>query len=212
MIVLGLTGSLAMGKSSAAAAFNRLGLPLHDADAAVHDLIGPRGAAVPEIAAAFPGTCRDGEIDRNALGKVVFNDAGALRRLESILHPLVRAAAVEFLKRQRRRRRRIVVLDIPLLFETGGEQLCDAVVVVTAPRFVQEARALSRSGMTRKKLAGIRARQLSEGEKCRRADFVVQTGRSKGYTFRELRRIVRLLCRGGGTRTRGPHGHARSRP
>lgn len=212
MIVLGLTGSLAMGKSSAASAFIRLGLPLHDADAAVHDLIGHRGAAVPEIAAAFPGACRDGEIDRNALGKVVFNDAGALRRLESILHPLVRATAVEFLKRQRRGRRRIVVLDIPLLFETGGERLCDAVIVVTAPRFVQEARALSRPGMTREKLAGIRARQLSEREKCRRADFVVQTGRSKGYTFRELRRIVRLLCREGGTRTRGTHGHARSRP
>jgi dephospho-CoA kinase len=193
MIVLGLTGSLAMGKSTAASFLIRMGLPLHDADAAVHALLGPQGAAVAEIDAAFPGVCRGEEIDRAALGRLVFQDPTALARLEAILHPRVRAMALDFLKRQRRRGCRIAVLDIPLLFETGGEKLCDAVIVVTAPRFLQETRALSRPGMTREKLAGIRARQLPETDKCRRADFVIQTGREKGYTFRQLRRIVRCL-------------------
>ena len=193
MIVLGLTGSLAMGKSTAAAFLMRMGLPLHDADAAVHDLLGPKGDAVAEVEAAFPGTRRGDEIDRRALGRLVFRDPKALARLESILHPQVRAKALEFLKLQRRRGCRIAVLDIPLLFETGGEKLCDAVIVVTAPRFLQESRALSRPGMTREKLAGIRARQMPESDKRRRADFVVRTGRDKGYTFRQLRRIVRCL-------------------
>ncbi len=193
MIVLGLTGSLAMGKSTAARMLRRMGLPLHDADAEVHRLMGPKGAAVAEVDAAFPGVVVDGAIDRPALGRIVFEDGDALRRLEEILHPKVRAAALAFIKRQRGARRKIAVLDIPLLFETGGHRLCDAVIVVTAPAFLQRARALSRPGMTVERVAAIRARQMPEWEKCRRADFVVQTGRAKGYTYRALRRIVREL-------------------
>jgi dephospho-CoA kinase len=193
MIVLGLTGSLAMGKSTAAKMLRRMGLPLHDADAEVHRLMGPKGAAVAEIEAAFPGVVVDGAVDRQALGRIVFEDADALRRLEEILHPKVRAAALAFIKRQRRARRQIAVLDIPLLFETGGHRLCDAVIVVTAPAFLQRARALSRPGMTARRVDAIRARQMPEREKRRRADFVIQTGRAKGYTYRALTRIVREL-------------------
>jgi dephospho-CoA kinase len=195
MIVLGLTGSLAMGKSTAARMLRRMGLPLHDADAEVHRLLGPKGAAVAEVEAAFPGVVAGDAVDRRALGRIVFQDPDALRRLEAILHPKVRAAALAFIKRQRRARQGIVVLDIPLLFETGADRLCDAVIVVSAPAFLQRARALSRPGMTLRQVAAIRARQMPEQEKRRRADFIVQTGRAKGYTYRALRRIVRELKR-----------------
>ncbi len=193
MIVLGLTGSIGMGKSTAAGMFRHLGLPLHDADAAVHRLLGPGGAAVQTVAAAFPGVLKDGAVDRQALAAQVFGDPAALRRLEAILHPLVRRSTECFLKRQRRRRRDLVVLDIPLLFETGGDALCDAVVVVTAPRFLQTARVLSRPGMTAERLAAIRAQQTPEAEKRRRADFLIWTGLGKGDSLRRLAAIVRLL-------------------
>lgn len=195
MLILGLTGSIGMGKTTAAAMLRRLGLPLHDADAAVHRLMGPGGGAVAEIAAAFPGVERDGVIDRRALGDRVFGDAQALARLEAILHPLVRRAAYAFLRRQARRGRPLVVLDIPLLFETGGEALCDAVVLVSAPARVQAARVLSRPGMTREKFAAILAQQMSDREKRRRADFVVLTGLGKRETLRRLIGIVRLMRR-----------------
>lgn len=192
-IVLGLTGSIGMGKSTAADMLRRMGVPLHDADAAVHRLMARGGAAVPEIARAFPDAVVDGAVDRGRLGALVFNDRAALRRLEAILHPRVRQAARDFIKRQRRRGVPVVVLDIPLLFETGGERLCDAVVVVSAPRFVQEARVLRRPGMTRERLARIRAQQLPDAEKRRRADFIVETGLGKLHTLRRLRRIVKML-------------------
>ncbi len=190
--VLGLTGSIGMGKSTAARMLRRLGVPVHDADAAVHRLMARGGRAVPEIARAFPEVVVDGVVDRQRLGARVFRDPAALRRLEAILHPKVRQEAHDFVKRQRRRGAPVVVLDIPLLFETGGERLCDAVIVVSAPRFVQDARVLRRPGMTRERLAEIRARQLADAIKRRRADHVVQTGLGKCETLRGLRRIVKI--------------------
>jgi dephospho-CoA kinase len=198
MFVLGLTGSIGMGKSTAAAMLRRLGVPVHDADAAVHRLLAPGGKAVPAVLEAFPGVERgDAEgrtgIDRKALGKIVFGDPAALKRLEAVLHPLVRAEARAFLRRQARRRARLVVLDIPLLFETGGERLCDAVLVVTAPARVQAQRVLARPGMTPETFAAITAKQMPDAEKRRRADFLVPTGLGKAATLRRLRRILRLL-------------------
>ena len=193
MIVIGLTGSIGMGKSNAAAAFRRLGLPVYDADQAVHRLLAKGGAAVPAVEAAFPGVVRDGAVDRQALGARVFADPAALTRLEAILHPLARRAARRFLLNQRRQRRDLVVLDIPLLFETGGEALCDLVAVVSAPRAVQEARVLARPGMTREKMAGVEARQMSDAEKRRRADVVIDTGLNKHHTLKSLQALVRGL-------------------
>lgn len=207
MVILGLTGSIGMGKSTAAAALRRLGVPVHDADAAVHDLLAKGGAAVPAIEAAFPGVVRDGAVDRRRLGDRVFGDASALAGLEEIVHPLVRRQAMDFLKRQARARQPLVVLDIPLLFETGAESFCDAVVLVSAPRRVQAARVLRRPGMTRAKFAAIRAQQMPEAEKRRRADFVVPTGLGKRESLRRLAAIVRLM-----RQRRGRHWPPRARP
>lgn len=201
MLIVGLTGSIGMGKSNAAAALRRLGLPVYDADAMVHGLLAGTGAGagarggevVPAIAAAFPGIVRDGVVDRQALGARVFGDTDALARLEAITHPLVREKQRAFLRAAALRREAMVVLDIPLLFETGGERRCDASILVTAPAFLQAQRVLARPGMTAAKFAGIRARQMSETDKRRRADFVVLTGLDKGRTLRALRRIVTLL-------------------
>jgi dephospho-CoA kinase len=195
MIVLGLTGSIGMGKSTAAAMFRRLGVPVHDADASVHRLLGPGGAAVKPVEAAFPGTAGPGGIDRGELGRRVFGDGVALRRLEAILHPMVRADEQRFLRRVAARRERLVVLDIPLLFESGGERRCDAVVVVSAPPFLQRARVLGRPGMSAERLAAILAKQMPDAEKRRRADFVVPTGHGRRATLRSLAEIVRVLER-----------------
>ncbi len=211
MLVIGLTGSIGMGKSTAVAMLRRMGIPVHDADAAVHALIGPGGGAVEEIAEAFRGVVRKGVVDRKRLGDAVFKDPRARVKLEAILHPRVRRAARAFVKRHARLRRDLVVLDIPLLFETGGEQLCDAVIVVSAPRAVQEQRVLSRPGMTRQKLAGILSAQVPDREKRRRADFVVQTGLSKGHTLRQLTGLVRLLRAGQWPPRRNPMGACRRR-
>ncbi|WP_027287331.1 dephospho-CoA kinase [Rhodovibrio salinarum] len=192
-VVLGLTGSIGMGKSTAASMLRAMGLAVHDADAAVHRLMAPGGRAVPEIAAAFPEAVVEGAVDRRALGARVFQDAHALKRLEAILHPKVRHEAHRFIEARRYRGDSLVVLDIPLLFETGGERLCDAVAVVSAPRFVQEARVLTRPGMSRDKLAAIRAQQLPDQVKRKRADFIVQTGLGRLHTLRTLRRIVKIL-------------------
>lgn len=192
MVILGLTGSIGMGKTTAAKILRRLGVPVHDADAAVHRLLGPGGAAVAQVEGAFPGVVKRGAVDRQELGRRVFGDPAALARLEALLHPAVRRLALDFLKRQARRRQKLVVLDIPLLFETGGERLCDATVVVSAPAAVQESRVLSRPGMTRQRFQAILAQQMSDQEKRRRADFVVSTGRGKRDTLRRLATIVRL--------------------
>jgi len=195
MRVLGLTGGIAMGKSTAARQLRRLGLPLHDADAAVHRLYARGGPAVPAIAARFPAAVVEGRVDRQVLGRLVFGRPDELRALERILHPLVRQATRRFLRTQALRRRRLVVLDIPLLFETGGERLCDAVVVVSAPGFLQRQRALRRPGMTAEKLDAILARQTPDREKRRRADHVVPSGLGYGFALRHLQRAVRLARR-----------------
>ncbi|WP_142849175.1 dephospho-CoA kinase [Telmatospirillum sp. J64-1] len=195
MIILGLTGSIGMGKSTAARQLRSLGLPVHDADATVHRLLGKGGAAVPAIDTAFPGVVREGAVDRQELGRRVFGDPPALRRLEKILHPMVREAERRFLARCARRGVPMVVLDVPLLFETGGEKRCDAVIVVTAPRFLQTQRVMRRPGMTLEKLDSIRAKQMPDGEKRRRADFVVNTGLGYAQSLRQLRRIVQIMSK-----------------
>jgi len=195
MFVLGLTGSIGMGKTTAAGMLRRMGLPLHDADRAVHRLLAKGGAAVAAVEAAFPGVVVDDAVDRERLAARVFEDPAALQRLEGILHPAVRRTTRAFLGRQTRANRPLAVLDIPLLFETGSAVLCDAVMVVTAPAFVQRARVMGRAGMTPARFQAILAKQMPDREKRRRADFVVQTGLSKAATLRQLRGIVTLLRR-----------------
>ena len=195
MFVLGLTGSIGMGKTAAAKMLRRMGLPLHDADRAVHRLLAKGGAAVAAVEAAFPGVAVDGAVDRERLAVRVFEDPAALERLEEILHPAVRRTTRAFLGRHARAGRPLVVLDIPLLFEAGGEALCDAVVVVTAPAFVQRARVMGRRGMTPARFQAILAKQMPDREKRRRADFVVKTGLSKATALRQLGAIIKLLRR-----------------
>jgi dephospho-CoA kinase len=198
--VIGLTGSIGMGKTTAAAMLRRLGLPVHDADAEVHRLQAPGGPALPAIGAAFPGTVRDGVLDREGLRRALAADPRGWPVLERILHPLVRAAEERFLARARAAGRRAAVLDIPLLFETGAERRCDVVITVTAPAFVQRARVLRRPGMTPARLAAMLARQTPDAEKRRRADFVVDTGHGRRQTLRTLAKILRILMiRGRGT-------------
>lgn len=193
MFVLGLTGSIGMGKSTAAEMFRRLGVPVHDADAEVHRLLGPGGRAVEAVEDAFPGVRKNSAIDRQALGARVFGDPQALRRLEAILHPRVRAATESWLKTQRRRREPLVVLDIPLLYETNAAHRCDAVAVVTAPPFVQKARVLRRPDMTEERYLSVLAQQVPDSDKRFLADFVIHTGLGKNHTLRRIRQIVRLL-------------------
>lgn len=171
---LGLTGSIGMGKSTTAQIFRELGVPVHDADAAVHALYGAEGVAPVE--AAFPGVTQGGRIDRALLGARVLGDEAAMKRLEAIVHPLVHAREKAFLEAASAAGAPIAVLDIPLLFETGGENRVDAVLVVSAPESVQRARVLARPGMTEEKFAAILARQVPDGEKRRRADHVIDTG------------------------------------
>jgi dephospho-CoA kinase len=196
MKVLGLTGSVGMGKSTAAAMLRRMRLPVFDADRAVHRLLAPGGAAVAAVEKAFPSVRRNGGIDRAALGARVFGNKPELRRLEAILHPLVAVAERRFLGTARAARRRLVVMDVPLLFETGRERYCDAVVVVWAPPFLQRARVLARPGMTDARLAFIRAQQTSDREKHRRADILVPSGLGRAVTWRHLRDAVRRVQAG----------------
>jgi dephospho-CoA kinase len=191
MKILGLTGGIGMGKSTTAAAFRRLRIPVFDADAAVHALQAKGGRGVAPIAAAFPGTVEQGRVNREALRRAVLGNPEALTRLERILHPLVRQAEQRFLAAARRRAEPLVVLDIPLLFETGGEGRCDLVAVATAPAAVQRWRVLRRPGMTEDRLRAILARQLPDAEKRRRADHLIRTGLSRHAAQRSIRRIVR---------------------
>jgi dephospho-CoA kinase len=194
LIVLGLTGSIGMGKSTAAAMLRRLRVPLFDADQVVHRLLAPSGRGVRPVSEAFPGVETEaGGIDRALLGQQVFADAVALARLEAILHPMVAAEERRFIARARGRRERLAVLDIPLLFETGGERRCDYVLVVSAPAFLQRQRVLRRAGMSEIRLAAILKMQASDREKRRRADFVVPTGLGRALTLRYLRAVVRFL-------------------
>ncbi len=193
MKVIGLTGGIGMGKSTAANTFKRLRVPVFDADAAVHAVQAPGGRAVPAIAAAFPGTVESGRVDREALRQAVLGKPEAMRRLERIVHPLVRDAERRFMGAARRRAERLVVLDIPLLFETKGEGRCDLVVVVTAPAAVQRWRVLRRPGMTEERLRYILSRQMPDREKRRRADLLVQTGQSRHAAQRAIRQLVREM-------------------
>jgi dephospho-CoA kinase len=175
-----------MGKSTTAAMLRRFRWPVFDADAAVHRLMAPGGAAVQQVAAEFPGVLAAGGIDRRRLGAKVFADPAALRRLEGIVHPLVAKARQRFLRQAASRRARVVVLDIPLLFETGAEAGFDAVIVVTAPPFLQRQRALARPGMTAARLAGILSRQVPDHRKRRLATLVVPTGLGRRESLRRL--------------------------
>ena len=193
MLVLGLTGSIGMGKSTAAAMFRRLGVPVHDADAAVHALFQAGGLAVAPISRRFPAAVVAGAVDRERLGKIVFGDAAALRDLEAIVHPLVRRERDRFLALHRRARRRAAVLDVPLLFETGGDGICDYVLVVSAPSFLQRQRVLTRPGMTAGRLSSILQKQMPDREKRRRADYVLPTGLGRAATVRAIKKILRQL-------------------
>jgi dephospho-CoA kinase len=212
VIVLGLTGSIGMGKSTAAGMLRRLGVPLFDADGEVHRLLAPGGGAVRAVAAAFPGVRNEaGGIDRQTLGRLVFGDLPALRRLEAILHPLVRAAERRFVAHARARREKLVVLDIPLLFETGGQNRCDYALVVSVPARLQRERVMRRPGMTEQRFADILRAQIPDAVKRRRADFVVLTALGKGMTYRRVQAVVRTLRQGGRPRRqRGGRRCARS--
>ena len=190
MIVLGLTGSIGMGKSTTAAMFADEGALVWNADEAVHRLYAPGGAAVAPIAEAFPGVVVDGAVDRARLAEALGRDETAFRRLEAIVHPLVLRDRLSDLTAAAANGVRLAVLDIPLLFETGGDAAVDAVVVVTAPAEVQAERVLARPGMTRERLDAILARQLPDAEKRRRADFVVDTGHGLEAARAQVREIV----------------------
>ena len=198
MFILGLTGSIGMGKSTAADQLRALGLPVHDADATVHGLMARGGAAVDAVGAAFPGVVKDGAVDRQALGARVLNDDAALKRLEGILHPLVRQSEKRFLAACARRGEKAVVLDIPLLFETGGDARCDAVLVMHCRAAIQRRRVLARPGMTEEKFHAILDRQVPAREKVWMADFAVDTGIGRHAALRQLSRVATLIrsCNG----------------
>jgi dephospho-CoA kinase len=192
MFILGLTGSLGMGKSTTARFFAEAGVPVHDADAEVHRLY--EGAAVSAVETAFPGTTAGGKVDRGKLAARVLGDETALKRLEAIVHPLVQEAERRLLAEAKARGEQVAVLDIPLLFETGGEARVDAVVVVSAPSEVQRARVLERPGMTMAKLEAILAKQMPDAEKRRRADFVVDTSRGFDAARADVRAILDAIA------------------
>jgi len=193
MVILGLTGSIGMGKSTTADFFAEAGAPVHDADAAVHRLYA--GAAAPAIEAAFPGTTADGKVDRAKLAEHVLKDPAALKRLEAIVHPLVRRDEERFLREAEAAGAQVAVLNIPLLFETGGERRCDAVVVVSAPPEMQRERVMTRPGMTEQKFASLLGKQVPDAEKRRRADFVVDTSKDFDSTRAQVHAILQAAAR-----------------
>ena len=190
MIILGLTGGIGMGKSTAAAAFRRARIPVFDADAEVHRMQARGGRAIRAIGAAFPGTVRDGEVDRAALRQAVLGEPRALAKLEGILHPMVREQEHAFVARARRRGARAVVLDIPLLLETGGDRRVDRIVVVSAPRDVQMHRIRARRRMSNTDIDAVIARQMPDAEKRRRADVVIPTGLSRHASLKAIHRLI----------------------
>ena len=198
MIIAGLTGSIAMGKSTAAEIFARLGWPVFDADAAVRAFYAADGA--PLIERAFPGVVFEGVVDRNRLAEKVLGDNAAMARLEAIVHPAVARRRRQFLADAADQRRRGAALDIPLLFETGGERRVDVVIVVSAGAAAQRARALARPGMSDEKLAAILARQTPDGEKRRRAHFVIDTSGELAHSRRQVEDVVRALAAAPGGR------------
>jgi dephospho-CoA kinase len=191
MLVVGLTGGIGMGKSAAAAHFRHRGIATFDADAYVHRLY--EGAAVPAIAAAFPGVVREGRVDRMLLAREVAGKPERLRELEAIVHPLVVEAEIDFLRAQEEQGARIAVLEIPLLFETGAEIRTDVTIAVSAPEAVQRQRVLARPGMTEEKFAALRARQHSDAERRAAADYVVDSGTSLENMHEQLDRLIESL-------------------
>lgn len=191
MIVLGLTGSIGMGKSTTSDMFVQRGVPVHDADASVHALY--RGAAAPLIEAAFPGTTTNGTVDRTALSVHVVGKPDAFAELESIIHPLVRTANAEFRERSKQAGKRVCIVDVPLLLETGGDNRVDAVIVVTADALVQRERVLSRIGMTEDRFNSILAKQMPDAEKRQRAHFVIDTGLGFASAERQVDAIMRAV-------------------
>jgi len=192
MFILGLTGSIGMGKSTTAGFFRAAGVPVHDSDAVVHRLY--EGEAVAPVETAFPGVAVEGRIDRARLAQKLVGNPDAIRRLEAIVHPLLRAVSERFINEQAARGTRVIVLDIPLLFETGGETRVDAVVVVSAPADVQRARVMSRDGMTAERLDALLARQMSDAEKRARAHFVVDSARSFDSASTQVHGILRAIA------------------
>ncbi|MBI3420014.1 MAG: dephospho-CoA kinase [Proteobacteria bacterium] len=195
MKILALTGSIGMGKSTAAAMLRRMRVSVYSADEAVHALLASGGRGVEKVGSLYPAACRTDPrgrnfIDRDLLSKAVFADKALMLKLEAALHPLVREEEKKFLKGVRRHRHALAVIDIPLLYETRGENRADAVMVVTAPGFLQKQRVLSRRNMTPEKLKGILDRQMSGAEKRKRADFIVPTGLGRGFTWKKLRKIM----------------------
>jgi dephospho-CoA kinase len=193
MLILGLTGSIGMGKSTTSAMFQAEGVPVYDSDAAVHALYAAGGAAVAPVEAAFPGVVVDGAIDRARLSAAVVGNSEALAKLEAIVHPLVGAHRIGFFEEAEAQGRDIVVLDIPLLYETGGEKKVDKVVVVSAPADVQRQRVLARPDMTPEKFEAILARQTPDAEKRTRADFVIDTGQGLDHARQQVRDLLTLL-------------------
>lgn len=191
MIILGLTGGIASGKSTVLAMFARRGAAVYDADKAVHHLLTCDPAVAEAIAGAFPGFPAALPVDRKALGEIVFNDKERLNRLEAILHPRVRKMEKDFLRRATGEGRGLAVCDVPLLFETRAENRYDAVITVVSPRETQQRRALARPQMTEERYASILARQLPPHEKLKRTDFVVHTGLGRAYSMREVITIVK---------------------
>ena len=191
MIVLGLTGSVGMGKSTTAKMFAEEGIPVFDADAEVHRLY--EGKAAAPIEAVFPGVTKGGRVDRNLLSARVVGDGEALMRLESIVHPVVRKARREFVEKARAAGAKVALVDIPLLFETGNGEGIDKIVVVSAPAEVQKARVLAREGMTEEKFLAILARQMPDAEKRKRADFVIDTSKGFDAAREDVRAILREL-------------------
>ncbi|MFN3911408.1 dephospho-CoA kinase [Hyphomonas sp.] len=195
MIILGLTGSIGMGKSATANLFREAGVPVYDADAAVHALYAEGGAAVAPIEAAFPGVVDGGAVDRTRLRTRVLDDAEAMKRLEAIVHPLAGAAQVEFRQQARSDGAPFSVLDIPLLFETGGDRHCNFTLVVTAPAEIQRERVLARPGVTPETFEAILARQMPDAEKRARADFILSTAHGFDFARDQVRAIVALMIR-----------------
>jgi len=208
MIVIGLTGSIGMGKSTTAAMFREAGVPVYDADAAVADLYAKGGAAVGPVGEAFPGVVRDGAIDREALRQRVLGQPDELKRLNAIVHPLVGRDRVTFFQAAEAAGADLVVLDIPLLFETGGHANMDAVVVVSAPEAQQRERVLARPGMSPERLDAILAQQMADAEKRARAHFVVDTGRGLEPARAQVAAIIAVMR----DPARQPAGQARSAP
>jgi dephospho-CoA kinase len=191
MFVLGLTGSIGMGKSTTAKFFAEEGVPVHDADGAVHRLYD--GEAAPPIEAAFPGTTQNGKVDREKLAKAVLGDPAKIKQLEGIVHPLVHRVRERFLSDAEKSGAKVAVLDIPLLYETGGDARCDAVVVVSAPAEMQRTRAFERPGMSEQKLAAIMANQVPDAEKRARADFIVDTSQGFEHARAQVREILQRV-------------------